>query len=93
MANINLEQLQNQEPIVFRINKIIQDEYEKLKAKSKSYTELRRNCRKRSNEIAYRHPEIGRCVKKNLRVAWKKIWRNSDAPLKKLRTERGDRSV
>ena len=45
MANINLEQLQNQEPIVFQINKIIQDEYEKLKAISKNYddtTELKR---------------------------------------------------
>ena len=62
MADANLEQLQNQEP--FQINKIIQDEYEKLKAISKNYAELKRNCRKRSNEIAYRHPEIGRCVKK-----------------------------
>lgn len=64
MADTNLEQLQNQEPIVFHINKIIQDEYEKLKAISKNYVELKRNCRKRCNEIAYRHPEIGRCVKK-----------------------------
>lgn len=64
MAATNLEQLQNQEPIVFHINKIIQDEYEKLKAISKNYEELKQNCRKRSNEIAYRHPEIGRCVKK-----------------------------
>lgn len=64
MAATNLEQLQNQEPIVFHINKIIQDEYEKLKAISKNYAELKQNCRKRSNEIAYRYPEIGRCVKK-----------------------------
>ena len=63
MAATNLEQLQNQEPIVFHINKIIQDEYEKLKAISKNYAELKQNCRKRSNEIAYRYPEIGRCVK------------------------------
>ena len=35
MADAKLEQLQNQEPIVFQINKIIQDEYEKLKAISK----------------------------------------------------------
>ena len=64
MADAKLEQLQNQEPIVFQINKIIQDEYEKLKAISKNYAELKRNCKKRSNEIAYRHAEIGRCVKK-----------------------------
>ena len=44
MAATNLEQLQNQEPIVFHINKIIQDEYEKLKAISKNYAELKRNC-------------------------------------------------
>ena len=31
---------------------------------SQSYDELKRNCKKRSNEIAYRHAEIGRCVKK-----------------------------
>lgn len=64
MADAKLEQLQNQEPIVFQINKIIQDEYEKLKSISKNYVELKRNCEKRSNEIAYRHAEIGRCVKK-----------------------------
>ena len=46
MADAKLEQLQNQEPIVFQINKIIQDEYEKLKAISKNYAELKRNCKK-----------------------------------------------
>lgn len=64
MADIKLEKIQNQDPIVFQVNKIIQDEYEKLKAISKNYAELKRNCKKRSNEIVYRQAEIGRCVKK-----------------------------
>ena len=64
MADIKHEKIQNQDPIVFQVNKIIQDEYEKLKAISKNYAELKRNCKKRSNEIVYRHAEIGRCVKK-----------------------------
>ena len=48
--------------LVSQINKLILDEYKKIRETSESYSDLKENCKKKSHEIGYRYSELGEYV-------------------------------
>ena len=50
---------QGPEQLVNQIDKLIMDEYEKIRETSENYSDLKESCKKRSREIGYRHSELG----------------------------------
>lgn len=72
VAYKKLERTQQHEPIVQKIEEMIQEEYDTIKADSKNYAEVVRKYKKRSAEIAYRYPDIGRCMRKKFEECFEK---------------------